>query len=60
MTKKGLVTLWMDKELMGTLRELRQQKGIIMSRFIESAIIEKLQREGFVKTEKRKEVITNA
>jgi hypothetical protein len=59
-TKKRVATLWMDGEIMEILRKLRQEKGIIISRFVESAILEKLQREGFVKTEKGKEVIADA
>ena len=59
-TKKHVATLWMDGEIMEILRKLRQEKGIIISRFVESAILEKLQREGFIKTEKGKEVIANA
>jgi hypothetical protein len=58
--KKDSVTFWMDKELMATLRKLRQEKGIVISRFVELAITEKLQREGFVKAKEGKEVRANA
>jgi ACT domain-containing protein len=37
---------WIDKNLIETLRELREQKGIIITRFVEQAIAEKLEREG--------------
>ena len=58
--KKDSVTFWMDKELMATLRKLRQEKGIVISRFVELAITEKLQREGFIKAKEGKEVMANA